>query len=176
MSRVVVYRTMARKTKKDESVVVYNYIIYAKDKVKTFPNGLLGPIDLHKYHFLLQNGREILEETLPSNIDPIAYYEDSLQSQEMVVRKSWKDGSTIYIEIDGEATHLESFTQYYELSTDADEDTLAWKTYWIPCNAGTIKECLGLMVCAATEHLGKNLVLSQILEKIMVPYTQVETP
>ncbi len=166
---------MVRKTKKDENVV-YKYIIFARDAVKTFPNGLLGPIDLHKYHFLLHNGRQILEETLPSNIDPVSYYEDSLQSQEMVVKKSWKDGNMIYIEIDGEATQIESFTQYHEVSSNEDEDTLAWKTYWIPCNAGTTKECLGLMVCAATENLGNNLFLSQILEKVMVPHISVETP
>ncbi len=176
MSHIVLFRSMVRKSKKDESVVaVYNYVIYAKDKVKTFPNGLLGPIDLHKYHFLLQNGKHILEETLPSNIDPIAYYEESLQSQEMVVRKSWKDGNIIYMEIDGDATNIASFTQDYEL-TQEDDDTLAWKTYWIPCNAGTTKECLGLMVCASTENLGCNMFLSQILEKVMTPYTYVETP
>jgi len=166
---------MVRKTKKEE-FVVYNYIIFARDNVKTFPNGLLGPVDLHKYHFLLQDGRHIIEESLPSNIDPISYYEDSLQSQEMVVKKSWRDGNNIYIEVDGDATHIESFTQYHEVSSNEEEDTLAWKTYWIPCNAGTTKECLGLMVCAATEHLGNNIFLSQILEKVMIPRTVVETP
>ena len=157
---------MTKKSKK-ETIANYYYIIYAKDKPTHFPNGLLGPIDLHKYHFLLQDGKQIIEESLPSNIDPITYYQESLQSQDMVVKQSFKDDNKIYIEIDAQATQIESFTQYYELSSSSEEDTLAWKTYWIPCNAGTTKECLGLMVCAATEHLGHNMFLQQILDKVM---------
>lgn len=166
---------MTKKAKK-ETVTNYYYVIYAKDKVANFPNGLLGPIDLHKYHFLLHNGKYVIEETLPSSVDPIKYYEDSLQSQDMVIIKSYKDDNIVYIEIDPEATQIESFTQYYELSSSADEDTLAWKTYWIPCNAGTTKECLGLMVGAATEHLGNNIFLQQILDKVMTPQIHVDTP
>ena len=148
-------------------------IIYAKEQPKKF-SGILGEIDLHTIHLFLVAGHQGIQETITVN-NPIDFYTTFLRDQDIIVKSTRMEQLTdikrIWIEVDSEKTPISEYTQWNQC-TPTDTDTLAWKQYWIPCTAGTKKECLGMAVAAAEQKLfsGKaplsyQAVFSTILAK-----------
>jgi hypothetical protein len=127
-------------------------IIYAKEPPKKF-SGILGDIDLYTIHLFLVAGHDGIFETIEAQ-NPLDFYTSFLKEQDMCIRSSRMEIvqgiKRVWIEVDTEKTPISEYTQWNQCSP-TDTDTLAWKSYWVPCTAGTTKECLGLAV-AATEH------------------------
>ena len=139
-------------------------IIYAKEPPKKF-SGILGEIDLYTIHLFLVAGHQGIFEILDIQ-NPVEFYTSFLHDQDMVIKSSRIETiagiKRIWIEIDTEKTTISEYTQWDQCSP-TDTDTLAWKPYWIPCTAGTTKECLGLAVAAAEQPLfsGKSRLTYQ---------------
>lgn len=147
------------------------YIVYARPPVKTF-SGILGDIDLHCIWFLLSGGKTIIDETYDGS-DPIGWYKNVLEEQEMFVKETkqqkFKGSTYIWLEIDTERTAIHEFTSWKELDTK-DTETLAWRPFWVPCEHGTTKECLGFAVPAKEFSLSKKtpLMLQTVLDAILI--------
>jgi hypothetical protein len=71
--------------------------------------------------------------------------------------------------VDTEKTDLSEFLNVRDC---VDADSYAWKTYFIPCHAGTFKEALGFWICAQKEDVGP-LKLSAIVENAFAAQTNV---
>lgn len=146
------------------------YIVYARPPVKTF-SGILGDIDLHCIWFLLSGGKNIIDETYDGT-DPIGWYKNVLEEQDMFVKETkqqkYKGTSYIWLEIDVEKTNIHEFTSWKELDKH-DTETLAWRPFWVPCQHGTTKECLGFAVPAKEFPLTKKggLMLQTVLDAIL---------
>ncbi len=123
------------------------YIVYSKAPVKQF-NGILGAIDMQCIWFLLAGAKTLIEETYDGT-DPIGWYTNVLGQQDMIVcsskQQKYKGQTYVWLEIDYEKTPIQEFTTWRDISP-SDKETLAWRPFWIPCDAGTTKECLGFAV------------------------------
>lgn len=146
-------------------------IIYAKETPKKF-SGILGEIDLYTIHLFLLAGHQGISETIET-ANPVEFYNSFLNDQDMTVKSSRMENvnglKRIWIEVDTEKTPIAEYTQWNQCEP-TDTDTLAWKSYWIPCTAGTTKECLGLAVAAAEQKLfsGKaTLSFQQVFTNIL---------
>lgn len=123
------------------------YIVYSKAPPKQF-TGILGTLDLHCVWFLLSGGKTIIEESY-DGADPVAWYKDVLEQQEMVIcsskQQKFKGQIYVWLEVDYEKTPIQEYTTWRDIQP-SDTETLAWRPFWIPCETGTTKECLGFAV------------------------------
>ena len=133
-------------------------------------NGIIGPLDLYKLHVLVEGGSQPLQEEYRGAVaDAAAWYSTHLESQGL----SFTHVQTIqphihFLWVNLESTPLDSYAHVTNLSAEqkADPAVIAWKTYYIPCQAGTKKEALGFWVCAAQERLGP-LSCAQLFESTL---------
>ena len=133
-------------------------------------NGIIGPLDLYKLHVLVEGGSQPLQEEYKgAAADAAAWYSAHLESQGL----SFTHVQTIqphihFLWVNLETTPLDSYAHVTNLSAEqkADPAVIAWKTYYIPCQAGTKKEALGFWVCAAQERLGP-LSCAQLFESTL---------
>jgi hypothetical protein len=127
----------------------YLFLIYAKDPPKQF-TGILGTIDFHIIQLLLAGGKYLIEESY-SEKDPIAWYTGILEQQGIYViqgkQQQFKGQIIIWMEVDTLRTNIQEFTSWKELDP-SDIESLAWRSFYYTCEAGTSKECLGLAVVA----------------------------
>ena len=149
----------------------YTFIVYAKDPPKHF-SGILGEIDLHAIHFLLMGGKYSIEENY-SGSDPVKWYIDILEQQGIYIvqgkQQKYKGDIFIWLEVDLEQTSIHEFTSWKDLDP-SDTESLAWRTFYYPCHAGTIRECLGFAISArelSLQKTKKSLKLNTILEAIL---------
>jgi hypothetical protein len=149
----------------------YTYIIYVKEPLKQF-SGILGSIDLYKIHFLLVGGKYLIEETY-TGADPVGWYKEILEQQEIYIQQDkqqkWKGNTVIWLEVDSSKTPINEFTSWKDLDP-TDTETLAWKTIYYPCESGTSKECLGFAVSAREIPLQSTkqpLMLNTVLDAIL---------
>ena len=137
------------------------YIVYCVDNPKKH-TGLLGDIDLYIINLLLIGGRVGIEEKV-ENKDPLEWYKNVLEEQDMVIKYTYiqklKDIQRIWIEIDSEKTPIHEYTSWKEIDSN-NIDTLAWKPYLIPCFSETKKECLGLGVVSKEKLIFSLLLIS----------------
>jgi hypothetical protein len=123
------------------------YIVYSKAPVKQF-TGILGTVDLQCVWFLLSGGKTLIEETYEGT-DPVGWYKNVLEQQDMIVcsskQQKYKGQTYIWLEIDYEKTPIQEFITWRDISA-TDKETLAWRPFWIPCDTGSSKECLGFAV------------------------------
>jgi hypothetical protein len=150
----------------------YVFIVYAKDAPKQY-NGILGSIDLYKIQLLLHGGKYLLEEMYDGK-DPVGWYKDILEKQDIFIHQGkqqvWKGQTIIWFEVDTTKTVISEFTAWNELDK-TDTESLAWKPYLYPCQSGTTKECLGFAVPArelAMQTCSKPIMLRTILDAILV--------
>jgi hypothetical protein len=126
---------------------VIQYIVYSKAPPKNF-TGILGAIDLQCIWFLLTGGKTLIEETYDGD-DPIAWYKTVLEQQDMVVvsakQQKYKGQTFVWLEVDYEKTPIQEYVTWRDIPS-TDTETLAWRPFWIPCETGTMKECLGFAV------------------------------
>jgi hypothetical protein len=80
-----------------------SYIIYSKEAPKQF-NGIIGAIDLHCCHLLLSGGKSIIEEKVPNNKEPLSWYIEMLEQQDIYIRKSFIDKKGYTLCCQGKAT------------------------------------------------------------------------
>ena len=140
------------------------FIVYDYEKPKNF-NGILGSIDVHYFNLLLMGGTAILEEEVPKKVDPVVWYSELLEQQDIYISEGHVDlNGNVWLRIDAEKTPINEFSTWTDLA-DSQKDDLAFRSFWIPCKAGTTKECLGLWISAKEESIG--LPLSNVLEYIM---------
>jgi hypothetical protein len=127
----------------------YSFIVYTKEAPKRF-KGILGEIDLYAIQFLLVGGNYIIEESY-SGTTPIEWYKNILEQQDIVISQSkqqkYKGQTFIWMEVDTQKTPISEFTSWKDLDP-ADNESLAWRTFFYTCYAGTTKECLGLAITA----------------------------
>jgi hypothetical protein len=127
----------------------YSFIVYAKDPPKSF-HGILGSIDFHVLQLLLVGGKYIIEEQY-SEKDPIKWYTSILEEQGIHIiqgkQQTYKGHVYIWLEVDTAKTPIQEFTSWKELDP-SDTESLAWKSFYYACHAGTTKECIGLAVVA----------------------------
>jgi hypothetical protein len=150
----------------------YTFIFYTPPKMKKF-NGILGEIDLYHIQLLLAGGKYLVEEQYDGE-DPVKWYTEIMKDQSIYISNSkiqtYKGKKYIWMEIDAEKTPIEEFMTADQV-TEGDMDVLAWKTFYIPCTAGTKTECLGLGVVARehcmTEPDKTQVMLSSLLDGIL---------
>jgi hypothetical protein len=133
------------------SATKHTYYVVATEAPRQF-QGIICPIDLYKLHVLLEGG------TMPlSGTDTVAAYRKHLETQGISFsRVQSLRPDTHILWVDTAKTDLYSYAFLRDLDPAewADPSTVAWKTYYIPCQAGTKKEALGFWVCAQEERLG----------------------
>jgi hypothetical protein len=150
----------------------YLFIIYGTPEVRKF-NGILGEIDFYTFQFLLAGGKYLVEEEYNGK-DPVAWYKNVLEEQDIFVKNTnkqkFKNKNIIWLEVDTSKTPIHEFTSYSDLD-EKDESTLAWRKIYFPCSANTSKECLGLAVVAREIPLSpKNkhgIYLFEVLHAIL---------
>lgn len=130
-------------------------------------NGIIGPLNLYKLHVLVEGGSQPLQEEYKgAAVDAAAWYSAHLKSQGLTfTHVQTFDTHCHLLWVDLETTPLDSYAHVKNLTAEerADPAVIAWKTYYIPCQAGTKKEALGFWVCAAQERLGP-LSCAQLFE------------
>jgi hypothetical protein len=138
-------------------------------------HGIICPLDLYKIHVLVEGGTQPLQESYSgSSESALAWYKAHLESQGIVFTKTktlttgHNQGPAHVLWVDLEATPLDSYAHVRTLADDerTDPSILAWKTYYMPCTAGTKKEALGFWVCAASERLGPKTCAELFTEVI----------
>jgi hypothetical protein len=150
----------------------YTFIFYTPPTLKKF-NGILGEIDLYSIRLLLAGGKYLVEEQYEGN-DPISWYTEIMKEQDIYISNSktqtYKGKKYIWMEIDAEKTPVDEFMTWLQVSPE-DTDSLAWRTFYIPCTVNTKNECLGLGVVARervmTEPNKIPILLNTILEGIL---------
>jgi hypothetical protein len=146
------------------------FYVVAVEKIKQV-HGIIGPLDLYNVSILLE-GTAPPQETVPAGKNPAAWYADYLKTQGIETKGSAELGQGMYaLYVDTEKTDLSEFLNVRDC-VDADADAYAWKTYFIPCHAGTFKEALGFWICAQKEDVGP-LKLSAIVENAFAAQTNV---
>lgn len=167
---------MSSKKKTKAAVpITYTFYVVAVEKIKQV-HGIIGPLDLYNVSILLENGSSDNagppQETVPAGKNPAAWYADYLKTQGIELKGSAEIGSGVYIlYVDTEKTDLSEFLNVRDC-TGSDAGSYAWKTYFIPCHAGTFKEALGFWICAQKEDVGP-LKLSAIVENAFNAQTNV---
>lgn len=143
----------------------YTYVIYAVEPPKKI-HGLLGEIHFHCIHLLLTDGITCIQEKVPGECDPINWYKDVLESQEMFVKTVIPELGTqrVWIEVDTTKTKIEEFTGWRDTFPPG---SLVWRTFWFPTNAETQKECLGFEVSATKQVISSGLSLSTTFHRIL---------
>ena len=150
----------------------YSFIVFAKEPPRSF-NGILGNIDMYTIHLLLAGGKTILQESFNGTAQEASkWYMKHMKEQGIECRSSVIVNSTIWMEVDLDKTNIEEFTMAYELGNSEtvesnNDDTLAWRTFWYPCTAGTKIECLGFAV-KTLEYKISNVSLESILKTILI--------
>jgi len=143
----------------------YSFFVYAKEEPKQF-EGILGKIDLYTVHMLLAGGKKVIVESFDGSAEKAAkWYIEYMNDQEIYFETVKIIGTTIWIEVDLERTHVDEFTQAHDIE-DSDQETLAWKIFWYPCTAGTKNECLGFAV-STHEYQISGVSLESVLRKIL---------
>ena len=156
---------MKRNGRKESQVMTpekHTFYVVAVEPSRQF-QGIISPLDLYKVHVLVEGGTAPLQDTYSGSSDAaLAWYKAHLESQGIVFTKtktlptSPHQGPAHILWVDMETTPLDSYAHVRTLADEerTDPSILAWKTYYIPCTAGTKKEALGFWVCAAAERLG----------------------
>ena len=144
------------------------FYVVAVEKIKQV-HGIIGPLDLYNVSILLE-GTAPPQETVPAGKNPAAWYADYLKTQGIETKGSAELGQGMYaLYVDTEKTDLSEFLNVRDCT---EADSYAWKTYFIPCHAGTFKEALGFWICAQKEDVGP-LKLSAIVESAFAAQTYV---
>jgi hypothetical protein len=141
-------------------------IVYAMSPPRRFEGGLLGDIDLHEIHILVDiNGhiftesgtailieqrlRKLIEEVLELNIISIQSVDD-----------------TLWIQVEISATTMSEQVSFRELTPD-QKGALGWRTLFYPCQAGTTKECLGFSAPASKDSLGYDYTVQRLVTSLI---------
>ncbi len=153
-----------QKSKVSEDVLSFSHVnekqtfyVVAVEPPRHF-HGIIGPLDLYKIHVLVEGTGQPLQEVCPlSSDDAASWYRSHLESQGLTFTKTQSITPIVHILwVNTETTSLDSYAQFNSLSAEerTDPGVSAWKTYYLPCHAGTKKEALGFWVCASQEKIG----------------------
>lgn len=140
------------------------YYVVALENPKRF-DGIIGAIDLYTFHMLLTHGTTLLQEPYnASKKNQIDWYAEQLKEQEIHVKSTHliSEGNYLII-VDTEKTNVDDYMNWRDIESTDDSSVLAWRSYSIPCHAGTKKEALGFWVCAQKESYGQY-TLANIIE------------
>jgi hypothetical protein len=132
----------------------HTYYVVAVEPPKKV-TGIIGALDIYVAHILLENGSSPPQELCRPGVDPIAWYRSHLESQDIYTSGGEAFGpseSIIYVDI--AKTNVDEFMNVRGLSPAELEGSMAWRSFIIPCHAGTTKEALGFWVCAQKEMIG----------------------
>ena len=150
----------------------HTYYVVAIDPPKKV-TGIIGPLDLYVIHILLENGNTPPQENTKADTkDQITWYREHLKTQGIIIHASEPvdaDSSILYVDM--KETNIDEFMNVRGLSAEELEGTIAWRSFMIPCHAGTAKEALGLWVCAQKEMIGNrplSSIITQALENVKV--------
>ena len=148
-------------------MTTYSFLVYGKEQPKRF-TGILGDIDMHVVHMLLEGVKEIPQEEFQGNIEKAAiWYDTYLKEQDIHASLKKTTGATLWFEVNLETSPIEEFPQYHELDK-GDQETLVWRTFWYPTIAGTTTECLGFSV-GNRECKISGVTAEALIQKIVLP-------
>ena len=141
------------------------FYVVAVEKLKQV-NGIIGALDLYNISILLEDGTHPPCETVPAKATPTTWYTDYLKTQDIHVKGAQDlGGEATILYVDTEKTVLSEFLNVRDCDDISEaKGSYAWKTYMIPCHAGTFKEALGFWICAQKEQIG-TYPLSTLVEK-----------
>jgi hypothetical protein len=133
------------------------YVVAVESPKKT--TGIIGALDIYVTHILLENGTTPPQELCQPGVDPIAWYRSHLETQDIYTcgGAAFDDGTSAgasIIYVDTAKTNVDEFMNVRGLSPAELEGSMAWRSFIIPCHAGTTKEALGFWVCAQKEMIG----------------------
>lgn len=140
--------------KKTETQQKHTYYVVAVESPKK-TTGIIGALDIYVAHILLENGISPPQELCQPGVDPITWYRTHLETQDIY---TWGgaafDANSSIIYVDTAKTNVDEFMNVRGLSPTELEGSMAWRSFIIPCHAGTTKEALGFWVCAQKEMIG----------------------
>jgi hypothetical protein len=131
----------------------HTYYVVAVEPPKKV-TGIIGALDIYVAHILLENGSSPPQELCQPGVDPIAWYRSHLETQDIYTSGGAAFGEASIIYVDTAKTNVDEFMNVRGLSPAELEGSMAWRSFIIPCHAGTTKEALGFWVCAQKEMIG----------------------
>jgi hypothetical protein len=157
-----------------------HFIVYAR-LPKRQVEGILGELDIYTFYFLLAGGKHTIQETY-TGTNPEEWYSEFLREQGIIVKESYstqtKTKTFIWMEVDEAKTPIHEFTQAEDIPED-DLETLGWRRILVPCEKGTVRECLGLMVGAQQSRIEpttNGLSMAYVLQALLRPDPEPESP
>lgn len=151
----------------------HTYYVVAIESPKKV-TGIIGPLDIYTVHLLLENGTSPPQEnTRPDTEDQITWYRTHLETQEIFTLGGHSmDSTSSIVYVDTGKTNIDEFTNVRGLKEEELAGTIAWRSFIIPCHAGTAKEAIGFWVCAQKEMIGSiplTTILTDALSTVNVP-------
>jgi hypothetical protein len=135
-------------------------IVYCKSPVKTYEGGILGDIDIHTYHFLVNDKGSILRETGQSQTIQTKM-KAMLESQDIPVVSIKEIKNTLLLEVDPTKNPI-----YEQVSYRDNQAGLSWRTILYPYAKGTKTDCLGFSVPANRDSLGYDYTVGSVIATI----------
>lgn len=154
-----------RITKTQNPPVSWDCIIYAEDEPLIFKGGILGDIDLRRYHFLLEAGTTLLQEK-GSAKQVENTIRNMLESQELPILSVKQTPGCLWFKVDVSKNPVEGQMQWREVAP-TDKETLAWRTIQYPCSHGTKQECLGFAAPAQKDRLSKTQTVASVMSILL---------
>ncbi len=126
-------------------------IIYAMGPHKIFKGGLLGDIDLHEIHLLLDSSSQIIRESGSVSV-VIARVKKMLEAQDLPVLSVQTKEHVLWIQVDVSKNPVHEQMNFRD--SGIDKNALVWRTIYFPTHSGTINDCLGFTAPALKDSLG----------------------
>lgn len=134
----------------------HTYYVVAVEPPKKV-TGIIGALDIYVIHILLENGTTPPQELSQPGVDPTLWYRAHLETQDIYSSGGHTlDDTSSIIYVDTTKTVVDDFMNVRGLSAAELTGSMAWRSFIIPCHAGTTKEALGFWVCAQKETVGKH--------------------
>jgi hypothetical protein len=140
-------------------------LIFVKEEAKRFVGGLLGDIDMHRIHILVDSNGELLKEPsdkAEQNMRAIC------EGQELPVLSMKLHKQLLVVEVDQSMNPIHEQMSWRDIKP-ADKTALGWRTIFYPCLANTVQECLGFSAAAQKDSLGGQYTVASIIPLILKP-------
>ena len=135
-------------------------IVYCKSPIKTYEGGILGDIDIHTYHFLVNDKGSIIREA--GTITSVqTKMKTMLESQDMPVISVKQAKQFLLLEVDPTNNPI-----YEQVSYRDNQPGLSWRTVLYPYAKGTKTDCLGFSVPANKDSLGYEYTVGSVIANI----------
>jgi len=155
--------TETDKMKSTKQVKNVTCLIYTTEVPRKFDGKLLGHIDLHKIHILVDSTGNLLKE-------PMANAESKMrkfcESQDMsIINSTLHKPSLLVIEVDTTKNPVYEQTNWRDIQ--ANDESLCWRTILWPTTSNTTDECLGFASIGKKDSLGGPYTVTNIMPFVL---------